>query len=798
MRRLSARVVSRGRGALAALRRRKPPAAWLPVAAVVAFTGWHLRAELSPGHYPHDGSFHLAYLEWATNRLSSGHSPLDGIFPDLGLGFPVFQHYQVVPYIVTAPVAWLFGVDGTYATVLFLLLALWPACVYGSARLLELDRRAAAGAAVAAAFVVSQPGYGFELGSYVWRGSGMWTQAWGMWLFALAIACAWRAVFRRRSLALAAGLLAATLTSHLLTGLLAVAVVLVWALAGGPRAHWRQTATRTAAVVLGGVLASSWLLVPAYVDRGATFFDNPGGTFWRDSFGAGPVWSWLWRGEIFDAGRLPVLTLLVAVGVVVLAGAAWRRPGSRAASERAVLLLAGVSLVLFFGSSVVGPLVDRLPGREVVYLHRMIVGVHFGGILLAGAGAAVIARAVTWLMTTTWERLIGLGGGSRRQRGAIPRPLVAASVAGLGVILLAPAWTQTARYLDESASMVDQQRAWEAGDGRDFAALVGIAQTQGGRLHAGTRGAWGEDYRIGFIPAYIELLNLGSPGVGFSGRVPALTERSEAVFSGDVAGQSEAFDVRWHIRPASMQSPPNGALVATRGRHRLWRVPTTGPVTLIDTTPALVARREDAGVVSASFMGSTQPLSGSYPLLALDGARLPAATQSPGASGSLPNLVSDVTVDEDGNRYAAMVEAPRRAAVLVKTTYHPRWRAEVDGRAAATMVVAPGLLAAEVPAGRHEVAVRYTGVPGFQRALLVALGVAALVTLARIDRRSRRGGAAIRPRSWWWRSRRPRTAWSPSQPPPAGQPGPGRDGGRSPDGSAPRPPDRVGFGGSRG
>lgn len=701
MTRLRGLVASWGRRTMGAAWRRRPPPTWLPVAAVVAFTGWHLRAELSPGHYPHDGSFHLAYLRWATDRLSSGHSPLDGIFPDLGLGFPLFQHYQVLPYIVTAPASWLFGAGQTYAVVQFLLLALWPACVYGSARLLELDQKAAAGAAVAAAFVVSQPGYGFELGSYVWRGSGMWTQAWGMWLLALALACSWRAVFRGRSRALAAGLLAATLASHLLTGLLAVAVVLVWALAGGPRASWRQTATRTAAVVLGGVLASSWLLVPAYLDRGATSFDNPEGTFWRDSFGVGPVWSWLWRGELLDAGRLPVLTGLAAVGLVMLAVAACRRSGPRVGGERAVLLMTALSLVMFCGSSVVGPLVDRLPAREVLYLHRMIVGVHFGGVLLAGVGAATVARAASSLLAATWRRLRVRGAEDTSQRPAtIPWP-VAAVVGGLGVVLLAPAWTQTARYLDESAAMIEQQHAWEAGDGRDFAALVGIAQAYGGRVHAGTRGAWGQDYRIGFIPAYIELLNLGSPGVGFSGRVPALTERTEAVFSGDVASQSETFDVRWHVRPAWMQSPPDGVLVAARGRHRLWRVPTTGPVALIDTAPALIARQVEAGI-----------------------------------PGSRPNFVTGTTVDGDGNQYTATVEARRHAAMLVKTSYHPRWQAEADGEPAPTTAVAPGLLAVEVPPGRHDVTVRYAGFPAAQRLLLVLAGAGALVALVRSDHRS--------------------------------------------------------------
>jgi hypothetical protein len=251
------------------------------------------------------------------------------------------------------------------------------------------SRGVAAGAAVAAPFVMSVPGYGFELGSYVWRGSGMWTQVWGMWFFALALGLAWRAIFRSGSLALAALLLAATLTSHVLTGLLALAIVAAWGVlawvapparpagaAGGPDPG---RLLRAAAVAGGGLLASAWLLVPSVIDRRATYFDNPPGTAWSDSFGVRQVLSWLWRGELFDRGRWPVLTGLGAVGLVVLVRCAVGRsaePGvaelpagpvrSRRAvrpgddSARAVLVLFGVSLVLFFGASVVGPVIDRL------------------------------------------------------------------------------------------------------------------------------------------------------------------------------------------------------------------------------------------------------------------------------------------------------------------------------------------------------------------------------------------------------------------------------------------------------
>ena len=81
---------------------------------------------------------------------------------------------------------------------LFALLVTWPISVFWGARLLGLSRTAAATAALLAPLVVSKPGYGFEWGSYVWRGYGLWPQAWGMWLLPIAVGLGSRFIRERR------------------------------------------------------------------------------------------------------------------------------------------------------------------------------------------------------------------------------------------------------------------------------------------------------------------------------------------------------------------------------------------------------------------------------------------------------------------------------------------------------------------------------------------------------------------------------------------------------------------------
>lgn len=699
------------------------------VALVVAVNAWLVRSEALATHQLNDASFHLAYLQWAADRLAAGHLPLDGLFTPLGLGFPIFHHYQVLPYLVMAPVALAFGAGNVLAWTTFGLLALWPVCIYASARLFGLARWPAATAAAVAPFLVSVAGYGYETGSYVWRGYGMWTQLWGMWLLPLALALTWRAVVRGRSLLLAALVTGVTIASHLLTGYLALLALGLWVVVN-PK-PLRRHLWRAAAVGAGGLAVTAWLLVPALLDQRWTRMGLPPGTFWTDSYGARKVLGWLATGELFDHGRLPVITALAGVGLVV----ALRRWRSDPAS-RAVVAFFAMSLVLYCGRPTFGMILDRLPGQQSLFLHRMIIGVHLGGIWLAGIGLAWLGQAAF----TSTHRVVA----ARKGREPLHPPALARPTAWLGVVavaaLLVPAWRDASAYGDEGAAWAEQQRQADAGqDSQDFAGLVAKATARGdGRIYAGLLTNWGREYRIGYVPAVVELLNRGADGLGFTGRVPALTEPSEARFDDTSAADYELFGVRYAIEPAERAGPPGAVLVATAGRHRLWEVPTVGYVRVIDTTTAIASSRQQIDAAVGEVLRSGLALQGKYPLLALDGRATSAPSSPPGQSAGGPaGSVEALQLNLVDGRLRATVGATRAAAVLVKMSYHGRWQATVDGVSVPPQVVAPGLLAVPVAAGRHDVVAWYAPVPGPTYGALALMALAMLALLAWYDRRSR-------------------------------------------------------------
>ena len=184
---------------------------------------------------------------------------------------------------------------------------------------MELDPLRAAGAALAAPLVATHGLYGLEHGSYVWRGSGLYTQAWAMHLLVLTLGFGYRAFSRGRGRTLCGALLALTFLFHFIYGYMAA---LSLGAAGGARCRPHAVAAPRGApawiAAVSIVLTASFLL-PLWIDEpliNHSRWEQP----WKwNSFGFVEVVRQLLTGGLLDYGRPPVLTLLAA-GAVALWG----------------------------------------------------------------------------------------------------------------------------------------------------------------------------------------------------------------------------------------------------------------------------------------------------------------------------------------------------------------------------------------------------------------------------------------------------------------------------------------------
>jgi hypothetical protein len=683
----------------------------------VAYNLWVLRAQALTVEYPNDMSVHLQMITIAKDLLSTGKFPMGQWYPYLSLGSPFFVQYQSFSAILTGALGELVGVHHAISFTLYLLLALWPLCVYWSGRLLGWGRWMAGVAAVMAPLLFSVTSHGYESQSYVWLGTGLWSQLWAMWTLPLAWGFSWRYISRRRYLFGAVATLALTIIFHFLTAYLA-GLILVACVLLRPRDFVPRLA-RAATVGALALLASIWVTVPLLVDAKWTAM-NPFqvGTSIDNSYGARKVLGWLFTGQIYDYGHFPVLSIFVGIGVVACLFRS--RTDERA---RALLVVWVLSLLLFFGRPTLGAVLDLLPGNSNLLFQRYISGVQLAGLLLAGVGAVDLVRL--------------LGVGARRLASGTVEWLSAkpslmrlrAPVAIVVLIVaLAPAWLALDTYQSENAAWIHYQQGADQAQGADMNTLLTIVKNDGGgRVYAGLPSNWGYNFKVGAVQVYFYMTQAADvDSVGVTLRTSSLMTGPEAYFDESNLGDYSTFAVRYLLLPVGHAPPVPAQLIARSGPYELYSVHSSGLVQVIDTRSSISANQDNIGARTASFLRSSLPGEGVYPTIAFDGKDGAAPTLAPGspAAGRAGRVIA-VRNHLFHGQVRTTVFASRTAVVLLKASFDPGWRVTVDGQSATTEMVAPALVGVTVSPGYHTVVFTYVGYSSYP--LLFAIAFVTLV-----------------------------------------------------------------------
>ncbi|HWE11944.1 MAG TPA: hypothetical protein VG365_00455 [Solirubrobacteraceae bacterium] len=699
-------------------------AAWWPWSIVAAAVGWNLASlrTLTLGvAYLNDGSLHEQMVRFATAQLRAGHLPLTSWFPFLGEGSPQFLHYQSLPATVTGLVGLAVGPDIAFRWSLYLLLSLWPISVYLSARAFGAARPAAAASAAMAPFLVSATGVGYEQHAYAWTGFGVWTQLWASWTLPLAWGFSWRAIRDGRGYLAAVLLTALTVGLHFETGYLALSVLLVWPLVAGRPLVARL---RRAAVLLGGSLfAAAWVVVPLLEQRRWAAVNEPlQNTGLVNGYGAGRVLDWLVSGQLLDHGRLPVVTVFAALGFG-LAWLAW----SSDTDARAVLVALAVCLLLAFGRTTFGSLVDLIPGSADLFFRRFMMGVQLAALLLAGRGAAWLAAGCVRLLEARVPRW--------------PPGLSAAAVLVAAVAVLAPAWLQLGAYDRHDGAAIAAQRRADDTKGAELDRLVAVIERDGGgRTYAGMPSNWGQDFTVGAVPVFKYLESRDVDEVGYTLRTASLMTDPEYYFDQRNPGDYRLFGIHYLILPTGSRPPVPARLKLRAGPYSLWTLPGAGGVLHTGTIVGhLTANRTDIGKRSIPLLNARLAQAGDYLRVAYGqpgGRESPLPQPSPATpAGTLPSESDKL----QQGLVAASVRMRRAGVVVLSASFDPGWTATVDGRRQRTEMVAPALVATTVPPGTHRIIFRYRGWQNYP--LLFAVGAAALVALVYMDiRRARSPG----------------------------------------------------------
>lgn len=674
-----------------------------------------LRTELVAAAPANASGRNMAMVRVATADWEAGRVPLDPWLPWQNTGAAMFHQSESTPARITGLLGALTGPDTAYRVLLYLLLALWPAALYLAATVARLDRRVALAAAVLAPLVVSVSGTGYELAAYVWAGRGWFTQLWGMWALPFAWATAWRSLHGRLNPAWAVAAGAATLMLHVGTWpFLAVGVVVCAAVDG--RAGAPRRAVRLA-VVVGATLAVaasflvpllgwiSWSNASEYLRRIATI---EGVGFWR------ALWN-LVAGECYDAGRVPVLTALVAVGVVVCA----RRVRTHAGARAALALWAG-SLLVYATWTWWHPWFGSLAGGTGSTPPQSIVGVHLSGLVLAATGAEWLFGAATRLLG---ERAPGIA------------PAAAATVlAACAVVVLAPAWVERVAYALDAGNLVQAQHTSDRVQGAAVAELLDAARARGpGRVYAGGLVRNRPDVVVGRVPLPAWAVYAGADVIGDLLQTSGLAADPEAQIDPDDPGQLTLYGVRYVIDSGNRTPPFPVVEVASRPGLELWEVSgDSGYTRTIDGLgPPIEADRADLGSAVLHALEKGNSLT-RLRTIAYDGAPAgPDTISGMAVPAGGPGRIVTADADPEHGHFGALVDMTRRGYVVAAASVHGRWRVAVDGVDTETDVLAPAFPAVSVDTGRHTVTFDYEPLTAWTAwpavaGLVILCGVAAV------------------------------------------------------------------------
>ena len=653
-----------------------------------------------------DNVSHFALIERIVDTVEHGGNPLDAWSPEWTFGFPVLRLYQPLAHLLVAALYFAFGkmvpLMTVFVWVRFLSVVLLPVSFYATARLLDLGRPAAVAAAVMAPLISSNGLYGLEYGSYVWAGSGLFSQSVASHLFLLSLGFGWRALRRGNGCALAGVLLGLTGLAHLIFGYMGALSLVLAALLPDREVPRPARIARTIRIGAVSLALAAFQLLPLLTD-GAIINHSRWEPAWKwDGFGLAGTLRYLFTGQLLDANRLPVLSLAALAGIAFIV---WKRV--RQGPWAWVLASAALWIAMLFGRPFWGPALALLGVSPDMQLHRAAAGAQVFLVLLAAIALGQL-----------WRELAA--------RGQTTAGIV------IALVLLAPAIQERSAYLANNEKWSRDNLTAYAGGRVALDATIDYVQQRGGRVYAGDPSGWGAQQKIGAVPFFAFLSVRQIPAVSYLYHALALTADIESRMDEWNPDHYRLFGIRTVVAPAGIQTPlpPFWTREQTIGRFDIFATPQTGYFDVVDVPAAVHTTKhnfydiDDRWLHSdwvgkrqhllLDFAGTAPRLPRLWPLNAL-----PAAPARPPAGA--------VVAEREGE---ADVEIARSCYVLLKMTWHPNWQVWVDHAPVTPVMLSPGFIGVPVEPGKHTVVLRYQG--SAWKLWLGLAGLIAVIVLARM------------------------------------------------------------------
>jgi hypothetical protein len=657
----------------------------------------------TPCHYPTAVWFHERLLPQLR---------LHGWYPGASLGHPLLLYYFPLPFVLMSTLAPLTGMPVAFKLGTVLGVFLLPLLVYASFRLMRLPFPApllgAAGALVFL-YLEDNPIWGGTIASTL---TGEFSYTYGVGFAFLFLGALFRARADGRGPWAPAAVLALTCCAHgyaVLWAGLTASGLLLWdpRPGGGPgRATWRTLGWLLAVGALAFALAGP-ALVPLLVDWGwTTPYDD----------------AWI---EVTTRGLFPALLwpLFLAAAVALVAPLARRLRGLP--DERLLLLAFGALAGAALASA--GPALGVVDVRFVPLAQLSLA--------LAGAAGLGLALARLALADVAALGLVLVAAAYADSRSVVLRHWVDWNYSGLEAKELWPAWLELNARLRGGPS--DSRVAFEYGPVHERAGSLRMHEMVpffSGR--PGIEGVYSQSSTTTHPVYYLLSELLPSSSNPFRSRsysrfdLPSGLARLRLFDVGQIVATSPALVAALDARPEVLREariPP----------YTLYRIADPGPgyAEPLEFAPV---RSSPRGWRDQAYRWVSRKPPNRAVLVFTDDPRFDVAAADPWAPPPERPLPSGVEVTSEIGAEEIRITTSRPGhPLLVKVSYHPRWRAE---GASGPYLASPGFML--IVPSKREVRLAYATRTWADHAGL-ALGTSGVGILLAIALARRRGEAAI-------------------------------------------------------
>jgi len=663
-----------------------------------------------------DEILHYTAIQEASSALKEGRNPTDFWLSEIGLGYPLFHYYQHLPHLVIANInqitSHFISLNNLLDFSRYFLLVLFPLSIFLAMIRFGFNPLAAGLSALVSSLLSTNGIFGWEYGSYIWQGFGLYTQLWAMFFLPLALAEIYRTIRKEGSWFWPVFLSTVVLLSHVIYGYILFLSAITFVFLKIDKKEIFSRLKRLIFIFFLIIITSSYFLLPFFLD--GEYFNK---TIWfesskYDSFG----YIWILRnllvGNLLDYGRFLSLTILFFLGAILLIFKFYEEE-----KYRLPLLLTIFWLLLFFGRPTWGALFNILPFSRDLQIIRFSAGFHLGVILTIGAGLAIL-----------WQLI----------QKRFPQFTFLALIIFLTFLL--PVYLERAHYFNQNSEWkIENQKAFSQVKNELSEIEKTIKELPPGRVYAGLVQNFGDYpyYKIGFVPFYSLFPQWGIDSFGFAYHALALSDDVRLHFDETKPAQYDLFNIRYVLLHKTWTPAYYYNKIKEFDNYVLYEVPTTGYFDLVDAPAVFYGDKYDFYSPNSKWLFSSLPESKQYPILILgdkpkdiiatpfkevDDKLLAELIKTPPSSGEI--LKEEVK----NNEYSAQFEVSQSSYLVLKVNYDPGWQVFLDNQKVSPVMLTPGFIGIKVEPGIHRAVFLYKApvfrIPLFILGLIILFGLA--------------------------------------------------------------------------